>query len=815
MSGFLLMHFGWDFLSVYDRFLLGTFVSPVFKVYAALRHAAAHRSIGYLRHPRPAPAKRPLNLTRAYDMAIALLRHDFRYDDFIRSFGGLYTYHGRDWDAIWDIIDSVNHQATAQGYPTIDPDRTLRIFTLGVPLVGRYCCPFEVVSARNMYDNHPTLHLDGALDLVRDKFRKEEELSYNVVFPRWLWRFISGLFLSPLTFVMPKHALDDGRICVDASNGVPGDRSCLGAPNHGIPKPGAVGAEDESPQVEYGTAFRRFLEYIWNLRIDRPATDIYLQTDDISAAFHRIFYHPSMMPAFASVFEGYLAIPAGSIFGGATSPGYYMAPAELRAWLASVFNFVGATTELTKCITLAPPMRRVDRHAMAVARACPLHPGVERMRAQHPGGGFLHLHSSFVDDTGNAGYHDTMHQVVTQSVLSAYVIFGFPGSDRWGNRPDVINATKWQVWVCNGLRYLGYDLDAAKMTVRWPYAKRFRLADTLTQLFADAAPRRSGNSAQLFLIARVLGLARNGGLVSKIGLFSILRLQYCANDAVRAHFSGLPASFDLCRDKHLLQRWWRRVRISLPPEVWLDLRWLMELLDLGRPMSPHWCQPIGLLIRRTPDFLMYSDASYEGIGGWCRFFGLLWRVTTAELVQFGFPVDSDEYLPHHTSTTKLHINPLEFIGIIIELWFCLAFIRQADPAGQRQWVVLIRADNTSALSWMLKAARCRDLVVRRLARFLQALLTFSPVPLSLQALHLPGTENESADILSRPITRAPSVASAIALAGPTLQNLQHYQVPHELLSSLLEVVTGSSIEVFTEKRTTKLLTLVPAFSLVG
>jgi hypothetical protein len=172
-------------------------------------------------------------------------------------------------------------------------------------------------------------------------------------------------------------------------------------------------------------------------------------------------------------------------------------------------------------------------------------------------------------------------------------------------------------------------------------------------------------------------------------------------------------------------------------------------------------------------------------------------------------------MSHHISTTKLHINPLEFIGIIIELWFCLTFIRQADPASQRQWVVLIRADNTSALSWMLKAARCRDPVVRRLARFLQALLTFSPVFLSLQALHLPGMENESADILSRPITRAPSVASAIEQAGPILQNLQHYQVPHELLSSLLEVVMGTSTEVFTEKRTTKLLTLVPSFSLVG
>ena len=814
-SGFLFIHFGWNFLSVDDRAVLALLVSPIFRVYAMLRQAAACRSVGYLRHPRPAPAKRPINLRRAQDMAVTLVRHDFIYADFIRSFGGLFTYHGRDWDAIWDIIHSVNHHAPVHGYPAIDPDRTLRIFTMGSPLVGDYKCAFDVVSARNIYNNHPTLQVEGALDLVRDKFRKEEELSYNVVFPRWIWRFVHGLFLSPLTFVMPKHALDEGRICVDASNGVPGDRSASGAPNRGLPKPGAAGAEDESPPIEYGTAFRRFLEYIWNLRVDQPTEDIYLLTDDISAAFHRIFYHPSMMPAFASVFEGFLAVPAGSIFGGATSPGYYMAPAELRSWLASVFEFVGATTELTQRITLAPQMTPAQRASVPLVQACSIHPGVNQLRSAHPGG-FLHLHSSFVDDTGNAGDHTTMPQVVTQSVLSAYVIFGFPGSDRWGNRPDVINGNKWQEWVCQSLRYLGYDLDAASMTVRWPYTKRLRLDDVLEQLFRDGHKRRTGASVKLLLLARVLGLTRNGGLVSPIGLYSILRLQYCVNDAVRDYFTGLPAHFDLLRDKRLLQSWWRHVRISLPSEVWEDLCWLRELLDLRQPMSRHWCRPIGMLIRRQVDFEMLSDASYEALGGWCSYFRLLWRVTTFDLMQLGFPVTPGEYTTAHVSTTKLHINPLEFIAIVIELWFCMALIRRADPSCHRDWVVLIRADNTSALSWMRSAARCRHHIVRRLARFLQAMLTFTPIRLSLQDSHIPGVDNEVADLLSRPISRAPSLASVIRQAGPHLpSDMRHYQVPRELLLTLLEVVTGTSTEVFSEPRMTRLSTLVLNSSLVG
>ena len=370
-----------------------------------------------------------------------------------------------------------------------------------------------------------------------------------------------------------------------------------------------------------------------------------------------------------------------------------------------------------------------------------------QLRHEHPGG-FLSLHSSFVDDTGNAGYRDDMASVVTQSVLSAYVIFGFPGSDRWGNRPEVITAAKWQDHVSQHLRYLGFDIDAACMLVRWPYAKRLRLASVLDLVYQDAKPLRKGKSVQLRLIVQVLGLTRNGGLVSPLALLSVLQLQYCVNDAVCERFSNLPATINFCHNKHLLQRWWRWIRIAIPASVWVDIQWLFQILDLSQPLSLHWARSIGLLIRRTPDFEMYSDASYEALGGWCRYLGLVWRVTTVDLSALGFPVDSEEFARDNAMIDKLHINPLEFLAIIIEVWICLAFLWRADPHSRRDWIVLIRADNTSALSWIRSAGRCRRPVVRRLARFLQALLTFNPVRLSLQDLHIPGKENDGADALS-------------------------------------------------------------------
>jgi hypothetical protein len=58
-----------------------------------------------------------------------------------------------------------------------------------------------------------------------------------------------------------------------------------------------------------------YLQWIYNLRITYPKDDILQMTDDISAAFHRVLYHPDMGPAFAAVWKDWLVIPVSSVFG--------------------------------------------------------------------------------------------------------------------------------------------------------------------------------------------------------------------------------------------------------------------------------------------------------------------------------------------------------------------------------------------------------------------------------------------------------------------------------------------------------------------
>jgi len=188
------------------------------------------------------------------------------------------------------------------------------------------------------------------------KIIKEEDLSYNVVFLWWVWQFIHGLFLNPLTFVLPKYEGDMGWIYVDGTNTI--DDINDGAPNSQIPKLGTPSQLNENLAIAYGMAFQQFLMWLYNVCLDWPYDDILMLPDDISATFHQLFYHPQMMPVFASVFENFLCVPAGTIFGSRSSPGYYMLPGELWAWLAGALPLANAQVQImdNTIVPCQPPL---------------------------------------------------------------------------------------------------------------------------------------------------------------------------------------------------------------------------------------------------------------------------------------------------------------------------------------------------------------------------------------------------------------------------------------------------------------------------
>jgi len=78
-----------------------------------------------------------------------------------------------------------------------------------------------------------------------------------------------------------------------------------------------------------------------------------------------------------------------------------------------------------------------------------------------------------VDDTGIAHTRDRMVGAITNSILAANVVFGFPDEDR---RTPCLNPFKWSPIATHTLRFLGYFIDTRTLTVQWPDEKHLQLA---------------------------------------------------------------------------------------------------------------------------------------------------------------------------------------------------------------------------------------------------------------------------------------------------------------------------------------------------
>jgi len=99
----------------------------------------------------------------------------------------LYTYQGCDHDVVWDVIDSVVHIPQADNWPSVNFECTFHAMTFGVPLTGHFQCQFDSIAQQNLYNNYATVKTAEGCKAVQKKFIKEEDLSYNMVFPCWLW----------------------------------------------------------------------------------------------------------------------------------------------------------------------------------------------------------------------------------------------------------------------------------------------------------------------------------------------------------------------------------------------------------------------------------------------------------------------------------------------------------------------------------------------------------------------------------------------------------------------------------------------------
>ena len=338
--------------------------------------------------------------------------------------------------------------------------------------------------------------------------------------------------------------------------------------------------------------------------------------------------------------------------------------------------------------------------------------------------------------------------------------------------------------------YLGFFINTREMTVTWPHAKRIELRDLILDVF-QVKPKHTASPR---VIASIIGKIRSAARIAPLGNFM--------------YFSCQEALTAALRKSSKQSKWvWHQGKMRIPAKCARDLPVLVEFLTLP-DFHPTWTRPIALLIPRTGTHSFLSDASYCGLGGWSPEFAIMWCIMRDDLLQFGCPMKAIETAgePADLLQEGLHINPLEFIAIILNLWLALKLIDECSSLASG-YIVTHLSDNTIAISWMRAAGRCHDEGVHRLARLTAALLVRANLMTTpFQTRHIPGIQKDEADCLSRLVNRSVPSWAYVTMQCSRLAICQLCLPPPALLFTLARIHLSPLTEGTYKDVTTQLLT---------
>ena len=761
----LVLHFCWHFLSTDDKKAIYQ-AAPLMTAYNSLRMRAFAMSVDTLSAlltPLDPEDEPTIDKQRVDSLSQLLLLCHFDFSILVKLLRGPLVADYLDFAHLDSVIDELELCPSHSGQPIHDFQNIRHQLHHGFPMQKEFKCKLKDVKLRNLYDNHSSI--GPHQDKVRTNIAKDVQKSFVLCFHRWLFRFLHGLHLSPLgVLIKERYGQLKYRQLNDLSTLVLGEND-TGAPNSQLDKKN----KDEVPPVYYGNAFTRFCSRIWNLRIEYPDDIVYIYKDDIVSAFRRSKYNPAIAIAYAYVFQDLLCIPLGALFGPRDSPGWFCMLSELRAFAST--NLI----ELEDCthpLSDSVQFDSCEDIPLAKAIADTINKGLDKSRKAH---------FTFVDDTMMAEIKEHIRISAAASILSAEIIFG--------KQPEVdapVSTEKFMKLFSNYCDCLGIDVDGARLLVIYPFNKREELCQ---QVKAIIISLDTGEMILVKLIASVLGKLRHAAQILPAGNFLCFHIQESLN-------------------KHL-ERWgvlrgWGKFR-----KIHLDKasKWALQLMAacLEDEKNPVWTRPLGLLIPRDPHGTPYSDASTTGLGGFCTSLNFQWRCLVADIIK-GTAFKPKE----RREGDDLHINVLEFLGIIINIYFSILRIiakKKYDKNFEydQGFILHCFADNTSALSWMQHASRSHNAVTRNLAQFLLCLLFHANtiIPMAVQGFHVKGVNNERADALSRP--KIFPTFNDVFETYSDLRNLQVLELPHRLIVQLKQCLSSKLIEAPSKKIMTDLL----------
>jgi hypothetical protein len=188
---------------------------------------------------------------------------------------------------------------------------------------------------------------------------------------------------------------------------------------------------------------------------------------------------------------------------------------------------------------------------------------------------------TFVDDNRILAVHSTMRDALHQSLISAFLLFGFPGEDLRG---ACLQDKKWDPEISHTMMYLGFLINSRTMTVSWPLYKRKELYQELIAIVKLPKWKRHMTPKQ---VASVIGKLWSAIQISPWGVYLSFAL---AANLKRASKNALSSQ----------RSFWSQGKVRIDQSAVRDILFLLETL-LAPEEDPIWTRPIALLI---PSILM-------------------------------------------------------------------------------------------------------------------------------------------------------------------------------------------------------------------
>ena len=549
------------------------------------------------------------------------------------------------------------------------------------------------------YGNHATVLEDP--EKTKKAVAKDVVRQYSLAANPSLLYFLYNCHLNPIGLIDLNKRNKKPRIIYDSSF----------RPHHDSWAVNDWTNKATEPQIYFATSFMLYLIWIYNMRISYPWLEIFLLDDDVSGAFRHAKFNPNIIGMHCFLLFGCLFFATGQSFGGNTCPSNFEPIARARQQLAQhLFNqedTVARVQEFLPQLNTADPPTPAEIQNFTRAEADELNTGVLNEDGSQKPPQYNH----HVDDNMYAAILQHLLRTIAASILSLYIILGFPSNFF----RDVVSWDKFATLLSHQRVSVGWLVDSRRLSVTLPDHKRDQLIE-LVQEWIDQ------DRFTMRELAVLLGHLENATLVCRWMRASYFNIQHTLRRILQTRYNQVS---------HYRSRNERQQRLepSLPNAVKYRLESLVsreiatalwggkeqfrktavmqrELQAILHSLkTERWEIFIPQIIPRTPHLNSVGDASQTAGGAICEtlkyWFRVIWGEKTLRAIKL-----------HHKHKDNVHINCLELIIVILQLAATIVRLESAVPVNLQDIfpqgypdfpVLLSLTDNTPTKRWMNKA----------------------------------------------------------------------------------------------------------------